>query len=123
MSESKGIVHQNHVDPAGVPAEPGDQELAADGVRALAVHAFAGLCAGGGKTETLGIGGRGHIAGALHGAVQVTADLIHAHDEEHLLRPLADGGDTVGVPVDIDEDPVIPSSVMAFVLARKTSAS
>ena len=94
-----------------MPAEPGDQELTADGVRALAVHAFTGLRAGCGQAETLGVGRCGYVTGTFHSAVQIAADLVHADDEEHLLRSLADGGDPVRVSVNIDEDTVVRHGV------------
>ena len=95
------------MDPAGMAAEAGDQELAADGIRALAVHALAGFRTGRGQAEPLGIGRGGDVPGTLHGTVQITADLVHPHDEQDFLRALADGGDAVGVSVNVHEDTVV----------------
>ena len=93
--------------------EAGDQELAADGVGGLAVHAGAGLGAGGGEAEALGVGGSGHIARPLHGAVHIVADLVNAHDQNDLLRPVGDGGDPVGVAVDVHQHAVLGDGVGA----------
>ena len=96
-----------------MPGEPGDQELAADGVRALAVHAGTGFGTGRGEPEALRVDRRGHVAGALHGAVHVVAHLVHPHDEDHLFRPLGDGGDPVGVSVDVHHHAVLGDGVGA----------
>ena len=61
-----------------------DQELAADRIGRLAVHAGAGLCAGCIKTEALGIDRGGHIAGALEGTVHIVTDLVHTYDKKDM---------------------------------------
>ena len=84
----------------------GDQELAADGVRALAIEAGTSLGTGRIEAEALGVDGSRHVAGALHGAHEVAADFVEADDEENLLRALGNGRDPVGIAIDIYEHAV-----------------
>ena len=90
-----------------VPAVTGDEELTTDGVRGFAVHAGARLGAGCGQAEALGVYRRRHVPGPLHGSVNVTADLVHAHDKNHLFGPLGNGGNPIGVSVDVHKHPIL----------------
>ena len=106
LLESKIVIDQNHVNTAFMPGVPRDKELAADRIRGLAVHAGSGLGARRIQAEALRIGRCRDVSGTLHGAVDIVADLIHAHDKQDLLRALRDRGYTVGITIDIDEDAV-----------------
>lgn len=111
--EPQAVVHQDHVHAAGMVAEARDEEVAADGVLGLAVGARARLAARRVEVKALRVDGRGHVARTLDGAVQVAADLVHPHDEEHVARALRDGAHAVGVAVDVDDHAVVRDGVRA----------
>ena len=113
VSESERIVDENDVDATFVTRKPRNQKLTADRIRRLAVHAGAGLGARGGEPEPLRVDRRGDVARAFHGGVDVVRDLIHADDEEHVLRSVCDAGNAVGVAVDVDEHAVLGYGVCA----------
>ena len=62
-----------------------DQELAADGVGGLAVHAGTRLGAGCVETESLRVDRRRHISCSLHRTVYIITDLVHACDHDVAL--------------------------------------
>lgn len=101
------------MDSARVTGEAGDQELAADGVRRFAVEAGPGFGAGRAEAEALCVGRGGHVPCSLHGVVHIAADLVHAHDKDDLLRAEGNCRNAVGIPVDVDEDPVVRDGVAA----------
>ena len=101
------------MNPAGMTGKAGDQELTADRIRGFAVHAGAGFGTGGGQAKTLGIGGGGNGTGTLHGAVHIITDLVHANDEKDFPGALGNGGNPVGIPVDIDQNAVLGDGVGA----------
>ena len=104
--ESQLLIHQNYMDSAYMSGVSGDHELAADGIRRLAVEAFSGLLAGRLDVESLGIAGCCNVSGTLHGIVDIGAYLVQTDDKYYLSRSLGNTGDTVGVAVDVDHNAV-----------------
>ena len=89
-SESQAVVYEDYLDTSLVTGESGNKDLAADCVGRLAIHAGACFRAGSSQTETLCVNGSSHITGALHGTVNVGADLVHTYNKDYLTGTLAD---------------------------------
>ena len=94
-SESQVVVHKDHMDPSGVSGKARYQELTADRVRRLAVHAGTCLRAGRIEPESLRVDRSSYISCPLHGSVYIITDLIHSNYENNLLRSLSYGRYTI----------------------------
>ena len=106
-SEPEAVVDEYHVYAAGMSREPGDQELAADGIGRLAVCAGTCFAARSTEPETLSVYRRSNVSGALHGCIQIAADLIHSHYKQHMFRSESYRCHAVCITVDVDDNAVI----------------
>ena len=118
--KSQAVVYKDYMYPVLVPGKTGNQNLAAYGVGGLAVHAGACFGARSRKSETLCIDRSRNIPCAFHGTVYVGANFVHADDEYDLFGPWAMADTLFEFPSMFT---MTPSSVIAFALARYTSAS
>ena len=102
------------MNPSGMLGIARDQELAADGVGGLAVHAGSCLGAGRIETESLRVDRRRHISCSLHRTVYIITDLVHACDHDDFAGALCKGGNAVRVAVDIDHIAARLSSISSL---------
>ena len=102
-SETKIVIHQNDMNPAGMAGEACDQELTADCVWGFAVHTGAGLGARCINTDPYRIDRSGNIAGTLHRRINILSKFIHTDDKNDFFRTLCNCRNTVGISVDIDQ--------------------
>ena len=107
VSISEIVVYEDYFYSSCMSGKAGDQELAADRIRRLAIKAGTLLGARGIQTKALSVDRSSNVTGALHGTVDIIADFIHADDEKNMLRTLSDRGYSVGVAVDVYEDAVV----------------
>ena len=111
--KSQIVIHQNHMDSSGMSGISCDQELAANGIRRLAVEAFSGCLARCFHLKTLGIRRSSYISGTLHRTVKICAYFIDSHNENNLLRTLGNAGYTVGISIDIHHNTIIRNCIRA----------
>ena len=107
VSISEIVVYEDYFYPSCMSGKAGDQKLAADRIRRLAIKAGTLLGARGIQAEALSVDRSSDVTGALHGTVDIIADFIHADDEKNMLRTLSDRGYAVGVAIDVYEDAVV----------------
>ena len=80
----------------------GDDDMIANAGFGLAIRANTGNTAGIGAAKTLLIPGRCHGTGAGNGIFQGIANLIHAGNDQNILRAADNGRDPVAVTVNVD---------------------
>ncbi len=107
------VIDQNYMDTVFVPGIAGNEHLAADGIRGLAIGAGTGFPAGGFNWEALGVAGSGGVAHTVYGGIHVFDDLVHANDHNDLFGAVANGCHPVGIAVQIHKYPVLRYRIAA----------
>ena len=111
--KSQIVIHQDHMDSSGMSGISCDQELAANGIRRLAVEAFSGCLARCFHLKALGIRRSSYISGTLHRTVKICAYFIDSHNKNNLFRSLSNTGYAVGIPINIHQNAIIRDRIGA----------
>ena len=88
-----------------------EMDVAADALGGVAVVAYAIHLARGLDVEAGGIDGRGGATGTGQGGLYRLGHLVEANDEDDLLGSPRDGGYTIAVAVDVDDDAILGNGV------------
>lgn len=111
--KTKAVIYKYYMYSVPVSRITCNKELAADGIRRLAVHALPGLRAGCRKSETLCIYGSRFISCTLQGRIHITGNLVHAYNQYQLLRTVCICRNTVCISVNIYQHAIICNGVRA----------